>query len=186
MIKSEGRLLYGDVTSLLWQRRALGESSMLCTVFNNSFVVMESWWRNCSLWKESKIKWLIYEPALLCSAICQAYTLDSAVCPVLSPTHPHAAYLIVTGLYPETQSWLTMVDWQLCRATFSSSWWHCAPFLRDSLHPPRQQALAHRGFILSAWKCLKCFAFDLSPCKPQQTTLVKWLCSLWNHKCFCS
>lgn len=44
------------------------------------------------------------------SAIRQAYTLDSAVCPVLSPTHPHAAYLIVTGLYPETRGLLTMVD----------------------------------------------------------------------------
>lgn len=91
--------------------------------------------------------------SLLRSAMRQAYTLDSAVCPVLSPTHPHAAYLIVTGLYPETQGWLTMVDSQVCRATLCfpdpgdtvlSFFFVMASILRW------QQALAHAGFVLSA------------------------------------
>lgn len=81
----------------------------------------------------------------------QAYTLDSAVCPVLSPTHPHAAYLIVTGLYPETQGRLTMVDSQVCRATLCSSILvTLCSFFRDGFHPPLAAGFGSRGF------CFKC------------------------------
>lgn len=69
------------------------------------------------------------------SQICQAWTLNSAVWPVLSPTHPHASCLIVTGLYPERKEWLTMVDWQVYSALPSSSWLWYSLFLHDSLDP---------------------------------------------------
>lgn len=194
MIKSEGRLVHGDVAPLLWRRRALGESSMLCTVFNNSICCHGESIKKCSLWKESKIKndlfMSLFQSA---SAIRRARTPGSAVCPVLSATHPHAAYLIVTGLYPETQGWLTMVDWQVCRVSLSSSWLHHALFLGEGLHPPRHPALAHRcfkffffifvGFFSFLFFSMlnnvaSVFAFDSSPCKPQQnagTLLVKSL-----------
>lgn len=101
------------------------------------------------------------------SAIRQAYTPDSAVCPVLSPTHPHAAYLSVTGLYPEAWGWRTMVDWQVRSATFSSSWWHCALFVAACI------LRASRLWPMGGGGCFKCFIMSQVFCiwlESMQTT----------------
>lgn len=39
--KTKWRLVFKEITSLLWWRHALGEYSMLCTVFNNSICCHE-------------------------------------------------------------------------------------------------------------------------------------------------
>lgn len=87
---------------------------MLCTVFNNSICCHGELIKKCSLWKESKIKWLIYEPVPLC--LCHLSSLNAWLsCLSCFITHtPSCCVLIVTGLYPETQDRLTMVDWQVC------------------------------------------------------------------------
>lgn len=48
---------------------------MLCTVFNNSICCHGELIKKCSLWKESKIKWLIYEPVPLC--LCHPSSLNA-------------------------------------------------------------------------------------------------------------
>lgn len=112
--------------TLLWWRRALGGRSTVCCVqyLTIPFVLMHSW-NVCSLWKKEKGKKkkkkkcgenkndLFMSLLGAVSPICQVGPRLSCPACFISRTHPRASHLIVTGLYPEREEWLTMVDWQV-------------------------------------------------------------------------
>lgn len=80
------------------------------------------------------------------SWICQAWTLNSAVWPVLSPTHPHAVLYCDWPLSREREESLTMVDWQVYTVLPSSSWLYHRLLLRDCLDALWQPVLHPRVF----------------------------------------
>lgn len=122
---------------------------MLCTVFNNSICCHGELIKKCSLWKESKIKWLIYESVLLC--LCHPSSLNAWLsCLSCFITHtpsccvPYCDWPLSRDTRPTHNGWLTGVQ--------ASSWLHGALFLCDGLHPPTP---AHRLlFFFFLFKCL--------------------------------
>lgn len=113
--------------TLLWWRRALGGRSTVCCVqyLTIPFVLMHSW-NVCSLWRRERERENTQNEVqrnkndlFMSLRGCRFSNVSGRAVARLPGlfyqphTHPRTAHLIVTGLYPERQEWLTMADWQV-------------------------------------------------------------------------
>lgn len=153
---------------------------MLCTVFNNSICCHGELIKKCSLWRESKIKWLIYEPVPLC--LCHPSSLNAWLsCLSCFITHTPSCCV-------------PYCDWPLSRDTRlthngrltgarSSSWLRWALFLCGRLTSSTGSQRGPTGsWAVVVVVFLKCSTVFCTWFESMQTTkgigalLVKWFC----------